>query len=69
MVLRFAELEVLLAEAGLAVPRSKAEIARITAVVAPTRDFTKAEAFEAKSAGAATVRARPTASLRIWDAR
>src|SRR3989338_1727470 len=42
-------------------PRSKAEIARIAAVVAPTRDFSKAEAFEVKSAGAATVRVRPTA--------
>lgn len=42
-------------------PRSKAEIARIAAVVAPTRDFSKAEAFEVKLAGAATVRVRPTA--------
>ena len=42
-------------------PRTKAEQARIAAVTAPTTDFTKAEAFEAKPAGAATVRARPTA--------
>ncbi len=42
-------------------PRTKAEQARITAVTGPTTDFTKAEAFEGKPAGAATVRARPTA--------
>ncbi len=42
-------------------PRTKAEMARIAAAVQPTTDFTKPEAFEAKSAGAATVRVRPTA--------
>ena len=43
-----------------ALPRTEAERARIAAVTAPTRDFTKPEPFEAKSAGAATVRVRPT---------
>jgi CxxC motif-containing protein (DUF1111 family) len=43
------------------VPRTEAEAARIAAVTAPTRDFTKPEAFEEKPAGAATVRARPNA--------
>jgi CxxC motif-containing protein (DUF1111 family) len=42
------------------VPRTKAEIARIATVTAPTTDFIKPEAFEAKPAGAATVRARRT---------
>lgn len=42
------------------VPRSVDEIARIEAVTAPTRDFSKAEAFEELSAGAATVRPRNT---------
>jgi len=41
------------------VPRTVAEAARIAAVVAATRDFTKPEPFEAKPAGAATVRIRP----------
>lgn len=43
------------------VPRTAAEIARIAAVTAPTTDFTKAEAFEEKPAGAATVRVRANA--------
>jgi CxxC motif-containing protein (DUF1111 family) len=42
-------------------PRSAAETARIAAVIAPTTDFSKSESFEAKPAGAATVRLRPTA--------
>ncbi len=42
------------------IPRTPAETARIAAVVAPTTDFTKPEAFEDKPAGAATVRARAT---------
>jgi len=41
------------------VPRTAQETARIIAVTTLTRDFTKAEAFEAKPAGAATVRQRP----------
>ena len=41
-------------------PRTGAEVARIAAVLAPTTDFTKPEPFEAKPAGAATVRLRPT---------
>ena len=40
------------------VPRTAQEISRIAAVVAPTKDFTKAEPFEAKPAGGATVRLR-----------
>ncbi|MGV8989321.1 MAG: di-heme oxidoredictase family protein [Cypionkella sp.] len=44
-------------------PRTKAETARIARVVAPTADFTKPEPFEAKSAGAASVRVRPTADV------
>ncbi len=43
-----------------ALPRTAAEAARIAAVLAPVQDFTKAEPFEAKPAGAATVRRRPT---------
>lgn len=43
------------------IPRSTAETARIARVVAPTRDFTKPEPFEAKPGGAATVRARDNA--------
>ncbi|MEM6481392.1 MAG: di-heme oxidoredictase family protein [Pseudomonadota bacterium] len=39
------------------VPRTAEEQARVDAVRAPTTDFSKAESFEAKSAGAATVRA------------
>lgn len=42
-------------------PRTAAEAARIAAVTAPARDFSAPERFEAKPAGAATVRARPTA--------
>jgi CxxC motif-containing protein (DUF1111 family) len=41
--------------------RTAQEVARIAAVVAPTTDFSKPEAFEEKSAGAATVRARANA--------
>ena len=41
-------------------PRTAQEQARIANVTAPTTDFTQAEPFEAKPAGAATVRARPT---------
>lgn len=44
-----------------AAPRSAAEMARIAAVTASTTDFSKAERFEEKSAGAATVRARDNA--------
>lgn len=43
------------------IPRTKAEVARIAGVVAPATDFSQPEKFEAKSGGAATVRARPTA--------
>lgn len=43
------------------IPRTEAEAARIAAILAPPADFTTAEPFEAKSAGAATVRARQTA--------
>jgi CxxC motif-containing protein (DUF1111 family) len=39
------------------VPRSPSETARIAAVVAPTKDFSKPEPFEGKPGGAATVRA------------
>ena len=39
-------------------PRTAQETARIAAVVAATTDFTKAEPFEAKPAGSATVRLR-----------
>lgn len=42
-------------------PRSDVEIARIAAITAPTEDFSALERFEAKPAGAATVRARPNA--------
>lgn len=45
----------------LTLPRTAQELARIAAVTAPTTDFTQAERFEGKPAGAATVRARPTA--------
>lgn len=44
-----------------AIPRTVAEAARIAAVTAPTTDFTKAEPFEEKPAGAATVRVRSNA--------
>ncbi|MEH7828040.1 di-heme oxidoredictase family protein [Gemmobacter denitrificans] len=43
------------------IPRSAEETARITAVTAPPADFTAPETFEAKPAGAATVRLIPTA--------
>lgn len=43
------------------VPRTAEKAARIAAVTAPTTDFTKPEAFEEKSAGAATVRVRDNA--------
>ena len=42
-------------------PRTAAEVARIAKVLAPPVDFTKPEPFEAKPAGAATVRARTNA--------
>ena len=42
-------------------PRTAAEMARIVSAIAPSTDFTKAEKFEEKPAGAATVRLRPTA--------
>ncbi len=38
------------------IPRTAAEASKVAAVLAAPADFTKAEAFEAKSAGAATVR-------------
>lgn len=41
------------------IPRTEAEAARIAKVLAPPGDFSKPEPFEAKPAGAATVRARP----------
>ena len=40
------------------VPRTTQETDRVKQVVAPTRDFSKAEPFEANQAGAATVRPR-----------
>ncbi|MEL7114312.1 MAG: di-heme oxidoredictase family protein [Pseudomonadota bacterium] len=43
-------------------PRTEAEAARIASVTALTTDFTKAQAYEAKSAGAATVRVTPDAN-------
>ncbi len=43
------------------IPRTGAEIARIAKVLAPPVDFSKPEPFEAKPAGAATVRARTSA--------
>lgn len=43
------------------IPRTDAEEAKIAAVLAPPTDFTKPEPFEAKPAGAATVRAIATA--------
>ena len=42
------------------VPRTPAEVARIAAITAPPTDFAQPEPFEAKSGGAATVRARTT---------
>ncbi len=41
-----------------AIPRSEAETARIAAGTSPPSDFSKAQPFEALSAGAATVRVR-----------
>lgn len=41
-------------------PRTPEETARIAAVTAPTRDFKRAEKFEDKPGGAASVRARDT---------
>ncbi len=41
-----------------ATPRTDAEASRIAKVVSPTNDFSAAEPFEEKSAGAATVRTR-----------
>ncbi len=43
------------------IARTTAETAKVAAVLAPPTDFTRPEAFEAKSAGAATVRATGTA--------
>ncbi|MCT8162176.1 di-heme oxidoredictase family protein [Pseudoruegeria sp. SHC-113] len=43
-------------------PRTEAEAARVAKVTAPTEDFSKAQPFEANSAGAATVRAMETAN-------
>ncbi len=42
------------------IPRTKAEAAKIAAVLRAPSDFTKPEPFEGKSAGGATVRARTT---------
>lgn len=43
------------------IERTTEESARVAAITAPTKDFTKPERFEANSAGAATVRASDTA--------
>ncbi|NHB76422.1 di-heme oxidoreductase family protein [Rhodobacter calidifons] len=43
------------------IPRTPAEAAKVAAVLAPPTDFTRPEPFEAKPAGAATVRAIATA--------
>ncbi|WP_431307797.1 di-heme oxidoredictase family protein [Cypionkella aquatica] len=43
------------------IPRTAAETARIARVLAAPQDFSKAEMFEAKSGGAASVRVRPGA--------
>lgn len=43
------------------IPRTEAEVAKIDAVLTPPTDFSKPEPFEAKPAGAATVRAIATA--------
>lgn len=43
------------------IPRTAAEAARVAAILAPPTDFTTPEPYEAKSGGAATVRARDTA--------
>lgn len=42
------------------IPRTQAEFDRIQTVITPTKNFDKPETFEAKSAGAATVRVRKT---------
>ncbi len=42
------------------IPRTEDEAARIAKITAPTTDFSQPERFEANSAGAATVRVRPT---------
>lgn len=42
------------------VPRTDAEVARISKVTTPTDDFSKAEPFEANGGGGTTVRARKT---------
>jgi CxxC motif-containing protein (DUF1111 family) len=44
-----------------AIPRTPSDEAKIAAVLTPPTDFAKPEPFEAKPAGAATVRAIPTA--------
>ena len=44
------------------IPRTKAEAARIAVVTAPATEFDAAQPFEAKSAGAATVRAMTNAN-------
>lgn len=44
------------------IPRTNAETARISSVTAPTGDFTAAQRFEERSAGAATVRVLPDAN-------
>ncbi|KIN61226.1 thiol oxidoreductase [Sulfitobacter noctilucae] len=57
------------------VPRTNAEAVRIAKVTAPTTDFTAAQKFEERSAGAATVRARgdadafsqPSANISFED--
>ncbi len=69
--MRLAQLACLIATPALAqslddrhlsvIPRTPAEDAKIAAVLAPPTDFTKPEPFEAKPAGAATVRAITTA--------
>ncbi len=43
------------------IPRTPEDAAKVAAVLAPPTDFTRAEPFEANSAGAATVRARASA--------
>ncbi|MCX7289064.1 MAG: thiol oxidoreductase, partial [Rhodobacterales bacterium] len=43
------------------IPRTPEDAVKVAAVLAPPTDFTKPELFEAKPAGAATVRATTTA--------
>lgn len=43
------------------IPRSAEDAAKVAAILTPTDDFSAPEAFEAKSGGAATVRARDSA--------